>query len=113
MELRRWHGASAMTLPPLATAALGGGQEDDAICVAWTKNGDRLVGQIAKQQAVVNPKNTFFSMKRFIGRKMFEVEEEPKQVSYTVVRDGPVTAPSSLPKVAGKKNSLLIVNLGF
>ncbi|CAA6667061.1 unnamed protein product [Spirodela intermedia] len=50
-------------------------------------NGDRLVGQIAKRQAVVNPANTFFSVKRFIGRKMAEVDEESKQVSYTVVRD--------------------------
>ena len=43
--------------------------------VAYTKNGDRLVGQIAKRQAVVNPENTFFSVKRFIGRKMNEVDE--------------------------------------
>lgn len=55
--------------------------------VAYTKNGDRLVGQIAKRQAVVNPENTFFSVKRFIGRKMSEVDEESKQVSYHVVRD--------------------------
>ncbi|KAG9144658.1 hypothetical protein Leryth_020938 [Lithospermum erythrorhizon] len=55
--------------------------------VAYTKNGDRLVGQIAKRQAVVNPENTFFSVKRFIGRKMNEVDDESKQVSYTVVRD--------------------------
>ena len=55
--------------------------------VAYTKNGDRLVGQIAKRQAVVNPENTFFSVKRFIGRKMNEVDEESKQVSYRVVRD--------------------------
>lgn len=55
--------------------------------VAYTKTGDRLVGQIAKRQAVVNPENTFFSVKRFIGRKMNEVDEESKQVSYRVVRD--------------------------
>ncbi|KAL6619477.1 hypothetical protein ACP70R_034616 [Stipagrostis hirtigluma subsp. patula] len=55
--------------------------------VAYTKSGDRLVGQIAKRQAVVNPENTFFSVKRFIGRKMNEVDEESKQVSYRVVRD--------------------------
>lgn len=55
--------------------------------VAYTKSGDRLVGQIAKRQAVVNPENTFFSVKRFIGRKMDEVNEEAKQVSYKVVRD--------------------------
>lgn len=45
------------------------------------------MGQIAKRQAVVNPENTFFSVKRFIGRKMSEVDEESKQVSYRVVRD--------------------------
>lgn len=55
--------------------------------VAYTKSGDRLVGQIAKRQAVVNPENTFFSVKRFIGRKMNEVDEESKQVSYLVIRD--------------------------
>nr|GMD76381.1 stromal 70 kDa heat shock-related protein, chloroplastic [Ipomoea batatas] len=55
--------------------------------VVYTKNGDRLVGQIAKRQAVVNLENTFFSVKRFIGRKMAEVDEESKQVSYNVIRD--------------------------
>ncbi|CAM6091717.1 unnamed protein product [Calypogeia fissa] len=55
--------------------------------VAYTKNGDRLVGQIAKRQAVVNPENTFFSVKRFIGRRSDEVNEEAKQVSYHVLRD--------------------------
>lgn len=63
------------------------GQRTTPSVVAYTKNGDRLVGQIAKRQAVVNPENTFFSVKRFIGRKMSEVDEESKQVSYTVVRD--------------------------
>ena len=41
--------------------------------IAYTKNGDRLVGQIAKRQAVINPDNTFYSVKRFIGRKSEEV----------------------------------------
>ncbi|KAL0047480.1 hypothetical protein WJX82_004533 [Trebouxia sp. C0006] len=50
--------------------------------VAFTKNGDRLVGQIAKRQGVVNPENTFFSVKRFIGRKMAEVGSESQQVPY-------------------------------
>ncbi|XP_043722923.1 stromal 70 kDa heat shock-related protein, chloroplastic [Telopea speciosissima] len=63
------------------------GQRTTPSVVAYTKNGDRLVGQIAKRQAVVNPENTFFSVKRFIGRKMSEVDEESKQVSYRVVRD--------------------------
>ncbi|KAM2676072.1 hypothetical protein EV1_002775 [Malus domestica] len=51
------------------------------------RNRDRLVGQIAKRQAVVNPENTLFSVKMIIGKKMFEVDEELKQVSYKVVRD--------------------------
>ena len=55
--------------------------------VAYTKTGDRLVGQIAKRQAVINPDNTFYSVKRFIGRKSDEVSEELKQVSYIVKTD--------------------------
>ena len=64
------------------------GQRTTPSVVAYTKTGDRLVGQIAKRQAVVNPENTFFSVKRFIGRKMNEVDEESKQISYKVIRDG-------------------------
>ncbi|PKI74883.1 hypothetical protein CRG98_004655 [Punica granatum] len=71
--------------PTIVTNAEG--QRTTPSVVAYTKNGDRLVGQIAKRQAVVNPENTFFSVKRFIGRKMSEVDEEAKQVSYKVVRD--------------------------
>lgn len=71
--------------PTIVTNAEG--QRTTPSVVAYTKNGDRLVGQIAKRQAVVNPENTFFSVKRFIGRKMSEVDEESKQVSYKVVRD--------------------------
>jgi molecular chaperone DnaK len=52
--------------------------------VAYTKNGDRLVGQIAKRQAVINPDNTFYSVKRFIGRRSDEVSDELKKVSYVV-----------------------------
>ncbi|RWW68614.1 hypothetical protein BHE74_00023855 [Ensete ventricosum] len=71
--------------PTIVTNAEG--QRTTPSVVAYTKNGDRLVGQIAKRQAVVNPENTFFSVKRFIGRKMSEVDEESKQVSYRVLRD--------------------------
>nr|NP_849068.1 heat shock protein 70 [Cyanidioschyzon merolae strain 10D]Q85FW4.1 RecName: Full=Chaperone protein dnaK; AltName: Full=HSP70; AltName: Full=Heat shock 70 kDa protein; AltName: Full=Heat shock protein 70 [Cyanidioschyzon merolae strain 10D]BAC76230.1 Hsp70-type chaperone [Cyanidioschyzon merolae strain 10D] len=56
--------------------------------VAYTKNGDLLVGQIAKRQAVINPGNTFYSVKRFIGRKFSEIEQEAKQVPYPVQADG-------------------------
>ncbi|MDD4871807.1 MAG: molecular chaperone DnaK [Kiritimatiellae bacterium] len=55
--------------------------------VAFTKNGERLVGQPAKRQAVTNPKNTVFSIKRFMGRKFEEVAHERKLVPYEVVRD--------------------------
>ena len=53
--------------------------------VGFTKDGERLVGQIAKRQAVTNPKNTVFSIKRFMGRKTTEVTEESKRVPYAVV----------------------------
>lgn len=53
--------------------------------VAYTKDGERLVGQIAKRQAVTNPENTIFSAKRFIGRKFEEVQEEIKLIPYSVV----------------------------
>jgi molecular chaperone DnaK len=56
--------------------------------VAFTKSGERLVGQAAKRQAVTNPKNTIFSAKRLIGRKFNEVQEEIKNLPYKVV-EGP------------------------
>ena len=54
--------------------------------VGFTKSGERLVGQVAKRQAVTNPENTVFSIKRFMGRKFDEVNEEMKMVPYSVVR---------------------------
>jgi molecular chaperone DnaK len=54
--------------------------------VAFTKAGERLVGQVAKRQAVTNPENTIFSIKRFMGRKFDEVNEEMKMVPFRVVR---------------------------
>jgi molecular chaperone DnaK len=56
--------------------------------VAFAKTGERLVGQVAKRQAVTNPENTIFSIKRFMGRKFDEVNEEMKMVPYKVVRAG-------------------------
>jgi molecular chaperone DnaK len=53
--------------------------------VAFTKTGERLVGQVAKRQAVTNPENTVFSIKRFMGRRYDEVTEEMKMVPYSVV----------------------------
>ena len=64
--------------------------------VAFTKSGERLVGQVAKRQSVTNPENTVYSIKRFMGRKHDEVSEEMKMVPYTVSRasngDARVTA---------------------
>src|SRR5438309_9456525 len=54
--------------------------------VAFAKTGERLVGQVAKRQAVTNPENTIFSIKRFMGRRFDEVSEEMKMVPYRVVR---------------------------
>ena len=54
--------------------------------VAVTKSGERLVGQVAKRQAVTNPENTVYSIKRFMGRRFDEVNEEMKMVPYKVVR---------------------------
>jgi molecular chaperone DnaK len=56
--------------------------------VAFTKSGDRLVGDAAKRQAVTNSRNTVYSIKRFMGRKFDEVQEEIKRVPYKVVRTG-------------------------
>ena len=69
--------------PTIVTNAEGGRTTPSV--VAYTKTGDRLVGQIAKRQGVVNPENTFFSVKRFIGRKMDEVNSESKEIPYSVV----------------------------
>src|SRR5438128_9838837 len=54
--------------------------------VAFNKDGERLVGQVAKRQSVTNPENTVFSIKRFMGRKFDEVSSESARVPYTVVR---------------------------
>src|SRR4030081_2833198 len=56
--------------------------------VAFTKTGERLVGQVAKRQAITNPENTVYSIKRFMGRRYDEVSEELKMVPYKVERDG-------------------------
>ena len=58
-----------------------------ASVVAYTKSGDKLVGQIAKRQAVINPENTFYSVKRFIGCKKEEMKDDLSQSSYTIVAD--------------------------
>jgi molecular chaperone DnaK len=65
--------------------------------VAFTKDGERLVGQVAKRQAVTNPKNTVFSIKRFMGRRLNEITEEKKRVPYGVLSG---------------KNDLAVVDIG-
>ena len=56
--------------------------------VAFTKSGERLVGQVAKRQAITNPENTIFSIKRFMGRRYDEVTDEMKMVPYRVLKQG-------------------------
>src|SRR5574338_1509565 len=56
--------------------------------VAFTKDGEILVGQVAKRQAITNPENTVFSIKRFMGRRYEEVQQETKLVPYRVVQAG-------------------------
>jgi molecular chaperone DnaK len=55
--------------------------------VAYTANGESLVGQLAKRQNIVNPENTFSSVKRFIGCRFEEIEEETRRISYKVIKD--------------------------
>ena len=68
---------------PVVITNSEGGRTTPSV-VAFTKDGDRLVGQVAKRQAVTNPENTLFSIKRFMGRKFDEVQDEIKQVPYKV-----------------------------
>jgi molecular chaperone DnaK len=63
--------------------------------VGVTKTGERLVGQVAKRQAITNPENTIYSIKRFMGRRFEEVNEEMKMVPYKVVRQGDHVAVSA------------------
>jgi molecular chaperone DnaK len=69
---------------PVVIANAEGGRTTPSV-VAFTKTGERVVGQAAKRQAVTNPRNTIFSSKRFIGRKFSEVREEAKNMPFKVV----------------------------
>ncbi len=69
--------------------------------VAFTKTGERLVGQVAKRQSITNPENTVYSIKRFMGRRYDEVSEEMKMVPYKVVPDGDRVAV----EIMGKKHT--------
>src|SRR3954466_8378304 len=68
---------------PVVITNSEGGRTTPSV-VAFTKDGNRLVGQVAKRQAVTNPENTLYSIKRFMGRKYDEVSEEIKQVPFKV-----------------------------
>src|SRR5216110_1890770 len=70
---------------PVVIANQEGGRTTPSV-VAFTKGGERLVGQVAKRQAITNPENTVFSIKRFMGRKYEEVSEEMKMVPYKVTK---------------------------
>jgi len=72
---------------PVVIPNAEGGRTTPSV-VAFTKDGERLVGQVAKRQAVTNPKQTIFSIKRFMGRRLGEIPEEVKRVPYKVV-EGP------------------------
>jgi molecular chaperone DnaK len=72
---------------PKVIANEEGGRTTPSI-VAFTKSGERLVGQVAKRQAITNPENTIYSVKRFMGRRMNEVGDEMKMVPYKVKADG-------------------------
>jgi molecular chaperone DnaK len=69
---------------PIVISNAEGGRTTPSV-VAFGKDGERLVGQVAKRQAVTNPENTIFSIKRFMGRKFSEINEEAKMVPYKVV----------------------------
>jgi molecular chaperone DnaK len=72
---------------PKVIANEEGGRTTPSV-VAFTKTGERLVGQVAKRQAITNPENTIYSIKRFMGRRFDEVNEEMKMVPYKVVQSG-------------------------
>src|SRR5271170_7756557 len=72
---------------PTVVSNAEGGRTTPSV-VAFTKSGERLVGQLARRQAVLNPENTVYSIKRFIGRRFSEVDSEKKIVSYKVKEGG-------------------------
>ena len=69
---------------PIVIPNAEGGRTTPSV-VGFTKDGERLVGQVAKRQAVTNPQNTVFSIKRFMGRRLNEVQDETKRVPYKVL----------------------------
>jgi molecular chaperone DnaK len=86
---------------PVVIPNAEGGRTTPSV-VGFTKDGERLVGQVAKRQAVTNPQNTVFSIKRFMGRRMSEVPDEIKRVPYKVV---PGPGDMAMVEVQGKRYS--------
>ncbi|MDJ0703934.1 MAG: molecular chaperone DnaK [Leptolyngbyaceae cyanobacterium MO_188.B28] len=86
---------------PVVIANAEGGRTTPSV-VAYPKTGEHLVGQIAKRQAVINPENTFYSVKRFVGRQYNEITHEATEVSYKVLRDSTGNVKLDCP-VAGKQ----------
>ncbi len=84
---------------PIVIPNSEGGRTTPSV-VAFTKDGERLVGQVAKRQAVTNPKQTVFSIKRFMGRRMNEVTEEIRRVPYKIEAG---TSGLAAVEIAGKK----------
>src|SRR5258707_12070941 len=89
---------------PVVVPNAEGGRTTPSV-VAFTKSGERLVGQAAKRQAVTNSKNTVYSIKRFMGRKYDEVEQERKRVPYEVVRAS--NGDAAVKVIAGNKEETL------
>ena len=85
---------------PVVIPSAEGGRTTPSV-VAFTRDGERLVGQVARRQAITNPENTIFSIKRFMGRKSSEVSEERKLVPYDVTSDARNRVQVSIPN-AGK-----------
>lgn len=81
---------------PVVIPTAEGGRTCPSV-VAFTKTGERLVGALAKRQSVVNPENTVYSIKRFMGRRFDEVEGERSRVSYKVVRGSNGEAKANIP----------------
>jgi molecular chaperone DnaK len=86
---------------PVVIPNAEGGRTTPSV-VAFTKDGERLVGQVARRQAITNPKNTLFSIKRFMGRKESEVKSEEKIVPYEVVSGPSGMAQVKVPNVGDK-----------
>src|ERR1700742_4641476 len=72
---------------PKVIANEEGGRTTPSV-VGFTKSGERLFGKVAKRQAITNPENTVYSIKRFMGRRYNEVNDEMKMVPYKVVKQG-------------------------